>query len=999
LSFFRSNPQIACGTPTDGPSRTGRRTLLALSAAVVALGASSSSALAATQLYPDLKTLPPRELKLDYTDVSADSTGVMHNVLRFSNTVWNAGQGKLVVRGTIDPSTGNGPAYQRVYDDAGGYQDYPVGSFTYHAVHHHYHFDNWGRYELWTKAGYDAWVASGRSTGQAKVVGTKTTSCVLDEEFVKEIGSAPAFGQFPTSGCQPDANNVMLEGLSPGWGDTYDYYRFEQWVDFGTTKLADGDYVLRSVTDPLNKIYESPGKSDTARESADDNEAATPLTIRNGALVDQGPPSGTVQINDVDTQTSTPSVTVKVLGRDDVSLSDQVRLSNDGVTWATYNYTGSGSDRQSIPWNLNDSRYGGTSGSGVKTVFAQFHDRAGNWGPTTTDTIKYAVCAPATGSSSYASTVLADGPVSYWRLGEACGSTATDEQHVNNGTYVNNPSLGDPSLLGAEPGNPAVAFGGQGGQVRIPYSATLGLTAPMSLEAWIRPVTLPAAGSFASILTKPEAYSLQFNGPRLEFTVVQGGNRRRLQAPAGAVVAGRTYHVVGAYDGVAQRLYLNGTQVATVPLTGPSSTSTSDLFLASWDGASEFFNGTIDEAAIYDKALSAAQAQKHHDVGDPGATVPAPSNLTATAASSSRINVSWTDNSSNGNGFILERSTSPAFSATTSITIPQPGATSYADTGLAAGTTYYYRIKATNPTNSSGYSATASATTQAGAPAPPTYASTVLSDGPISYWRLGERSGTAAVDQRGANPGTYRNSPVLGDPSLLASDPADTAVRLGGTGGNVAVADSNSLDLTSAITLEAWMKPASLPAAGSFASVLSKPEAYSLQFNGPLMEFTVMQAGVRRRLQAPAGAVVAGRAYHVVGTYDGVTQRLYLNGVLVASRAQTGPATVTTTGLSIGSWSGYDEYFTGTIDEAAVYGKVLTAAQVQAHSTAGTPGQSTAATASLSRAAASKPRVSVRRHARPKHHRVRKHRRAHKRRSAQKHRSAKKHRAAHRRSR
>lgn len=969
--------QIECASPLRRRPRAVRRPLLALTLALAALGAGSSSALAATPLYPDLKTLPPRELKLELADASTDGSGVMHNVLRFSNTVWNAGQGKLVVRGTIDPSTGNGPAYQRVYDDAGGYQDYPVGSFTYHAVHHHYHFDNWGRYELWTKAGYDAWIASGRSAGQAKVVGTKTTSCVLDEEFIKEIPSAPAFGQFPTSGCQPDANNVMLEGLSPGWGDTYDYYRFEQWVDFGTTKLADGDYVLRSVTDPLNKIYESSGKSDSARESAGDNEAATPLTVRNGALVDQGPPTGTAQINDVDAQTSTPSVTVKVLGRDDVSLSDQVRLSNDGTTWATFNYTGSGSDRQSIGWNLTDSRYGGTTASGVKTVYAQFHDRAGNWGPTTSDTIKYAVCAPATGSSSYASTVLGDRPVSYWRLGEGCGSTAADERHVNNGTYVNNPILGDPSLLGAEPSNPAVAFGGQGGQVRIPASSTLSLTAPMSLEAWIKPASLPAAGSFASILTKPEAYSLQFNGPRLEFTVVQGGTRRRLQAPAGAVVAGRTYHVVGAYDGVAQRLYLNGTQVATVPLTGPSSTSTGDLFLAAWDGSSEFFNGTIDEAAIYDNALSAAQAQKHHDVGDPGATVPPPSNLTATTASTSRINVSWTDNSSNGNGFILERSTSPAFSATTSITISQPGATNYADTGLAAGTTYYYRMKATNPTNSSAYSSTASATTQAGAPAPPTYASTVLADNPVSYWRLSESSGTAAVDQRGANPGTYRNSPVLGDPSLLASDPGDTAVRLGGIGGNVAVADSNSLDLTSALTLEAWINPASLPAAGGFASVLSKPEAYSLQFNGPLLEFTVMQSGVRRRLQAPAGAVVAGRTYHVVGTYDGITQRLYLGGTLVASRAQTGAATVTTTGLSIGSWSGYDEYFAGTIDEAAVYGKVLTAGQVQAHgSAAAAPAQASATVAVSAPAAVTKPHTSARRHG---------HRRAHKPRRTQKH--------------
>lgn len=163
--------------------------------------------------------------------------------------------------------------------------------------------------------------------------------------------------------------------------------------------------------------------------------------------------------------------------------------------------------------------------------------------------------------------------------------------------------------------------------------------------------------------------------------------------------------------------------------------------------------------------------------------------------------------------------------------------------------------------------------------------------------------------------------------------------------------------------------------------MLSKPEAYALQFNGPLMEFTIMQSGVRRRLQAPAGAVVAGRAYHVVGTYDGVTQRLYLNGSLVASRAQTGATTVTTTGLTIGSWSGYDEYFAGTIDEAAVYGKVLTAAQVQAHSSAGAgagTAQAGATTAATARFTAAKPHATSRRrrHHR-KHHRAHKHHRTH----------------------
>src|SRR4029450_9162361 len=97
--------------------------------------------------------------------------------------------------------------------------------------------------------------------------------------------------------------------------------------------------------------------------------------------------------------------------------------------------------------------------------------------------------------------------------------------------------------------------------------------------------------------------------------------------------------------------------------------------------------------------------------------------------------------------------------------------------------------------------------------------------------------------------------------------------------------------LTSSLTLETWIKPTSLPASGSFASVLTKAESYSIQFNGPKLEFTIMQNGTRKRLQAASGAIVAGQTYHVVGTYDGSTQRLYVNGAQVASTALTGAIT------------------------------------------------------------------------------------------------------------
>ena len=448
-------------------------------------------------------------------------------------------------------------------------------------------------------------------------------------------------------------------------------------------------------------------------------------------------------------------------------------------------------------------------------------------------------------------------------------------------------------------------------------------------------------------MTKAEAYSLQFNGPRLEFTVIQSGTRRRLQTPSGVIVAGGTYHVVGTFDGAAQRLYVNGTQVASASLSGSASTTTAPLVIGSWDGRQEFFNGTLDEAAVYGSVLSAAQVRAHYDASS-AATLSAPSGLTAAARSPSQVDLGWFDNSVGETGQVLERSTSSSFTSPISIALAA-GQQSYSDTSLSAGTTYWYRVKAVNGATSSPYSNVAQVST----PAPASYAASVIADHPVSYWRLGETSGTIAGDTTVANPGTYEGPPTLGATSLVGTDQTDAAVGFDGAGDDVRVGQSGSLDIAGAITLEAFIRPTSLPTAGSVRSILAKTGSYALELNGPTVAFTLLQLGVNRRLQAPAGTIVAGRTYHVVGTFDGSTQRLYVNGRQVASAALSGATDVTISGVRIASWDGAQQFFAGTIDEAAIYNKTLTATQVAAHFAAsqlplGAPSDLTAASVSAS---------------------------------------------------
>ena len=94
----------------------------------------------------------------------------------------------------------------------------------------------------------------------------------------------------------------------------------------------------------------------------------------------------------------------------------------------------------------------------------------------------------------------------------------------------------------------------------------------------------------------------------------------------------------------------------------------------------------------------------------------APSALTAAAASTSRINLSWSDNSANEDGFNVERSTDGVHF--TQVGTVGAGVTTYGATGLGAGARYFFRVRAYNPVGNSAYSNSASATTQA-QPTPP----------------------------------------------------------------------------------------------------------------------------------------------------------------------------------------------------------------------------------------------------------------------------------------
>lgn len=120
-----------------------------------------------------------------------------------------------------------------------------------------------------------------------------------------------------------------------------------------------------------------------------------------------------------------------------------------------------------------------------------------------------------------------------------------------------------------------------------------------------------------------------------------------------------------------------------------------------------------------------------------------PSNLVATAVSSSQINISWKDNSSNETGFEIERRN--GLGSYSKIASVDKDVTSYSNTALTADTEYFYRVRAINENGASIYCTEASAKTlplPPGLPFPssPTYGSTVSSLTPTLQWSSGDRA-------------------------------------------------------------------------------------------------------------------------------------------------------------------------------------------------------------------------------------------------------------------
>jgi hypothetical protein len=168
------------------------------------------------------------------------------------------------------------------------------------------------------------------------------------------------------------------------------------------------------------------------------------------------------------------------------------------------------------------------------------------------------------------------------------------------------------------------------------------------------------------------------------------------------------------------------------------------------------------------------------------------------------------------------------------------------------------------------------------------------------------------------------------------------ALKFSGDGW-VTVSDSASLDLTTGMTLEAWVYPTVeiydwrdvIMKQKSWSADVKQGASYYLcassQWNPPVGGITISSPD--ERMVRGKNRLARNRWTHLATTYDGSSQRLYVNGVLIASRPQTGSIRTGSGPLRIGGNGLWGEYFTGLIDEVRVYKRALTIDEIRSDMT------------------------------------------------------------------
>ena len=420
--------------------------------------------------------------------------------------------------------------------------------------------------------------------------------------------------------------------------------------------------------------------------------------------------------------------------------------------------------------------------------------------------------------------IAASGLVAAYAFDAGSGSTVADTSGNGNNGTITNATWSTSGKYGD-----ALKFNGTSALVTIPNAASLQLSTGMTLEAWVNPSTVNS--NWRDVVYKGN------DNYYLSATSTNAG------VPDAGMIAGGSYadafgtsklkvntwsFLTETYDGSTLRLYVNGTQVASTAHTGTIATSTNPLQIGGDSIYGQFFTGLIDNVRVYNVALTAAQIQTDQatPVNQSGPPTQ-PGTLTATAVSGSEVDLSWGASSGSVSGYLIERCQGASCTSFTQIAAPAGTGTSYKDTGLSAGTSYSYRVRATDTAGDlSPYSNTATAVTLTPPSAPGTLTATAVSGSEVDLsWgaSTGSVSGYLIERCQGASCTSFTQiaAPTgtgtsYKDTSVSASTSYSYRVRATDTAGDLSPYSNTATAVTPAATPPS--QPGTLTATAASAS-------------------------------------------------------------------------------------------------------------------------------------------------------------------------------------
>ncbi|MEU2718753.1 LamG-like jellyroll fold domain-containing protein [Streptomyces sp. NPDC007205] len=344
-------------------------------------------------------------------------------------------------------------------------------------------------------------------------------------------------------------------------------------------------------------------------------------------------------------------------------------------------------------------------------------------------------------------------------------------------------------------------------------------------------------------------------------------------------------------------------------------------------------------------------------VSGPDATAPSVPQASAASTSPGKIDVHWQSSLDLDDSQLTYRvyrngSSTPLYTVSASSLFWKRPQLTFIDSHVTPGSTYTYRITASDGINTSTRSTPVKVTAAAG---PNVYPLRVVADKPSLYWRFEESAGTFAADSSGHNnSGVHRGGPTRGvTPTAVSGSSA--AIAYHGVdkqaptapediAGDVTYSDRPSTRPT-AYSIETWFKTTTRTGGKliGFGDRQQRPSALYDHQTYMTDDGRIIFGDTRSTTIASSPGLNDGKWHHVVATRDSKSVQLYVDGKLRASRKAGTPNTSYTGywhvgGDSIAAWPSAPSspYFVGQIDETAIYPRVLTPAQVAQHHSLGT---------------------------------------------------------------